>query len=80
MPYSRARNRLREAVSFYDSARGWLDAELRRERIDLTDKLHTRLAELMKDPKAIRRTVREGSVATIKELREERQSTPRPAC
>jgi hypothetical protein len=80
MPYTRLRRRLKEAVrmSFYDRARGWLDSELRRERIALTDKLHSRLAELMRDPKATRRTVREGFVAAIRELREERQSPPRP--
>jgi hypothetical protein len=55
-----------------------LDAELRRERFDLTDKQNTRLMELMKDPKATRRTVREGFVEAMRELREERQSTPRP--
>jgi hypothetical protein len=80
MPYTRLRRRLKDAVrmSFYDRARGWLDSELRRERIALTDKLHSRLAELMRDPKATRRTVKEGFVAAIRELREERQSPPRP--
>jgi hypothetical protein len=35
---------LKQAVnmSFYDTARGWLDAELRRERTAITDKLHSR--------------------------------------
>jgi hypothetical protein len=80
MPYTGLRRRLKEAVrmSFYDRARGWLDAELRRERIALTDKLHSRFSQLLKDPKATRRTVREGFVVAIRELREERQSPPRP--
>ena len=46
--------------------------------IVLTDKLHTRLAASLNDLKATRRTVREGFVAAIRELREVRQSTPRP--
>ena len=74
------RRRLKEAIhmSFYDTASGWLDAELRRERIALTDALHTRLAALLRDPNAGRRSVRHGFVAAIQELREKRQSTPRP--
>jgi hypothetical protein len=79
-PYSGVRSRLKQAVgmSFYDPARGWLDAELRRERIALTDKLHTRLAELLREEGATRRSLREGFVAAIRDLRETRQSTPRP--
>ena len=65
-------------MSFYDSASGWLDTELRRERIALTDAIHTRLAALLRDPSANRRSVRHGFVAAIQELREKRQSTPRP--
>ena len=63
MPYRVLRGRLKEAVhmSFYDRARNWLDSELRAEHIALTDKLHTRLAELPREPGASRRTVREGS-------------------
>jgi hypothetical protein len=74
------RSRLKTAIhmSFYDGASRWLENELRRERIALTDKLHTRLAELLRDPKATRRNVREGFVAAVQELREVRQSTPRP--
>jgi hypothetical protein len=65
-------------MSFYDSARGWLDAELRQERIALTDALHTRLAALLRDPAANRRSVRHGFVVAIQELREKRQLPPRP--
>jgi hypothetical protein len=65
-------------MSFYDRARGWLDGELQRERIALTDKLHHRLPDLMRDPKATRRSVRTGFVEAMRELREERPSTPRP--
>jgi hypothetical protein len=79
-PYRRLRGKLKKAIhmSYFDSAYGWLDAELRQERIALTDRLHTRLAEMLKDPKATRRTIREGFVASIRELRESRQSPPRP--
>jgi hypothetical protein len=78
--YSALRHRLKEAVrmSFYDSARGWLDAELRQERVALTDALHTRLAALLRDPAANRRSVRHGFAVAIQELREKRQSPPRP--
>jgi hypothetical protein len=44
----------------------------------LTDKLHSRLAELLREPGASRRTVREGFVKAVQELREVRQSKPRP--
>ena len=79
-PYRNLRVRLKQAahMSFYDDARGWLEAELRQERIALTDKLHSRLAACLEEPKATRRTVHEGFVAAIRELREARQSTPRP--
>jgi hypothetical protein len=79
-PYRSLRAKLKRVVhvSFYDNARGWLDMELARERIALTDKLHTRLAQMLRDPKATRTTVKDGFVAAIRELREERQSTPRP--
>ena len=79
-PYRELRARLKQAIhmSFYDRAATWLDSELHRERVDLTDKLHSRLAELLREPKASRRTVREGFVAAIRELREVRQSRPRP--
>ena len=78
--YWQLRRRLKEAVhmSFYDSASGWLDAELKRERIALTDALHTRLAALLRDPAASRRSVRHGFVAATQELREKRHSPPRP--
>ena len=58
MPYRVLRGRLKEAVhmSFYDRARNWLDSELRGERIALTERLHTRLAELLRTPGATRRT------------------------
>jgi len=55
-----------------------LEAELRRERIALTDALHTRLAALLRDPAANRRSVRNGFVAAIQELREKRHAPPRP--
>jgi hypothetical protein len=79
-PYWMLRRRLKSAVqmSFYDSAHGWLENELRRERISLTDALHTRLAALLRDPAANRRSVRHGFVAAIQELREKRHSTRRP--
>ena len=78
--YNALRHRLKESVhmSFYDKAHGWLDSELRRERIALTDALHTRLAALLRDPNANRRSVRHGFAAAIQELRERRQSPPRP--
>jgi hypothetical protein len=74
------RSRLKRAVgmSFYDGAKGWLDAELKREREATTDKLFSRLAELMREPKATRRTVRDGFVQTVREIKETRQSTRRP--
>jgi hypothetical protein len=65
-------------MSFYDTARGWLDAELARERLALSDKLFSCLCELIEGPGANRRSVREGYAATMRELREVRQSTPRP--
>ena len=79
-PYCLLRRRLKAAVrmSFYDTAYGWLDRELHRERIALTDALHTSLAALLRDPAANRRSVRHGFVAAIQELREKRHSTPRP--
>ena len=78
--YCELRRRLKDAVhmSFYSTANGWLDDELRRERVALTDALHTRLAALIRDPNANRRSVRHGFVAAVQELRERRQSTPRP--
>ena len=80
IPYRVLRGRLKEAVhmSFYDRARSWLDRELREERFALTDKLHSRLLELLREPGASRRTVREGFIRAIQELRETRQSKPRP--
>jgi hypothetical protein len=74
------RSKLKAAVhmSFYDRASGWLEAELARERQALTDKLASRLAELMREPGATRRSVREGFLAFARELRQSRQSTPRP--
>jgi hypothetical protein len=48
-------------MSFYDAPRGWLEAELGRERTALADKLHSRLAELLRAEGATRRSVREGS-------------------
>jgi hypothetical protein len=79
-PYWQLRRRLKSAVrmSFYDAASGWLDAELSRERVALSDALHTRLASLLRDPAASRKSIRHGFVAAIQELREKRQSTPRP--
>jgi hypothetical protein len=50
-------------------SRGRLDAELRREREATTDKLFSRLADLMGDAKATRRTVRGGFVSTIREAK-----------
>jgi hypothetical protein len=80
LSYSGLRRRLKDAVhmSFYSRANGWLNDELSRERIALTDKLHSRLVALLRDPKANRRSVREGFVTAMQELREARQSTPRP--
>ncbi len=80
LPYSQLRRRLKDAVhmSFYSRADGWLDDELSRERIALTDKLHSRLVAFLLDPKANRRSVKEGFVTAVQELREVRQSTPRP--
>ncbi len=65
-------------MSFYDQAKGWLDGELRREREAVTDLLFSKLAELMSDPKATRRSVRAGFVEVVREVREARQSRPRP--
>jgi hypothetical protein len=65
-------------MSFYDAANGWLEAELRNERIALTDVLHTRLAALLRDPAATRKSIRHGFVAAVQELREKRHSPPRP--
>lgn len=80
MPYNQLRRRLKEAIhmSFYSRANNWLEDELSRERIAFSDKLHSKLAELLRDPRANRRSVREGFVAAMQELREVRQSTPRP--
>jgi hypothetical protein len=79
-PYRELRARLKDAIhmSFYDRADTWLASELREERMALTDKLHSRLAELLPEPGATRRTVREGFVRAVQELREVRQSKPRP--
>jgi hypothetical protein len=65
-------------MSFFDRAKDWLDAELRREREATTDRLFTRLAQLMGEPNATRRSVREGFVATVREIKESRQSPARP--
>jgi hypothetical protein len=65
-------------MSFYDRARNWLDSELRREHVELTDKLHSRLMDLLREPGTSRRTVREGFVKAVRELRDVRQSRPRP--
>lgn len=65
-------------MSFYDTAGHWLDDELRRERMALTDALHTRLASLLRDPAATRRSIRHGFVVAIQELREKRHSRPKP--
>jgi hypothetical protein len=65
-------------MSFYDRASEWLEAELKREREAVTDKLFSRLSHLMREPTATRRTVREGFVAVVRELRETRQSKPPP--
>jgi hypothetical protein len=80
LPHSMLRARLKKGLhmSFYDTASGWLEAELARERISLSDKLFTRLCELIEAPGASRRSVREGYAAAMRELREVRQSTPRP--
>jgi hypothetical protein len=80
LPYDLLRRRLKEAIhmSFYSRANNWLEDELSRERIALSDKLHSRLAELLSDPRANRRNVREGFAAAMQELREVRQSKPRP--
>ena len=79
-PYRQLRNRLKQVVhmSFYDGGAHWLESELREERIAITDKLFSRLCELLRDPKGNRRSVREGYSATSRELREARQSRPRP--
>jgi hypothetical protein len=79
-PYRELRARLKDAIhmSFYDRAETWLVSELRAERIALTDKLHSRLAELLREPGASRRTVRAGFVKAVQDLRETRQSKPRP--
>jgi hypothetical protein len=67
-PYSTLRHRLKEAVrmSFDDGARGWLDTELSRERIALTDKLNALFEALLRDPGAHRRSMRHGFVAAIR--------------
>ena len=74
------RQKLKQAVgmSFYDHAKGWLDGELRREREAVTERLFSRLSELMHEPGATRRTVREGFVAMVREVKETRQSNIRP--
>ncbi len=79
-PYHELRNRLKQAVhmSWYDRASGWLDSELARERIALSDQLFTALCEVLRQPKATPRSVREAYVAANRELREHRQSQPRP--
>jgi hypothetical protein len=79
-PYRMLRSRLKRVVrmSFYDTARTWLDDELRQERIAITDRLLSILAGLLKDPAMNRRTIREAFVATSRELREKRQSRQRP--
>ena len=79
-PYWLLRRRLKSAIrmSFYDTAQGLLESELRRERIALADALHTRFEALLRDPAANRRSLRIGFVAAVQELREKRHSTPRP--
>jgi hypothetical protein len=80
MPYRRLRARLKQAVhmSFYDNATRWLDSELYRERLELTQNLLGRLTNLLRDEKATRRSIREGFIAAMSELREVRQSKPKP--
>ena len=79
-PYRQLRSRLKRVVhlSFYDGAAHWLESELREERFAITDKLFSRVCELLGDTKTNRRTVREAYSATSRELREARQSKPRP--
>ena len=79
-PYRELRSKLKQAVhmSFYEGASGRLERELARERVALTDNLHSRFAELLRDSKATRRSVQQGFVAAIRELRESRQSRPGP--
>ena len=60
-PYRDLRFSLKQAVhmSFYDDASGWLEAELHRERIALTDALHTRLAA------SLRHGIATNSISTL---------------
>ena len=80
MPYRQLRARLKEQIhmSFYDNAARWLDSELYRERLELTQNLLGRLNGLLRDERATRRSIREGFIAAINELRETRQSKPKP--
>jgi hypothetical protein len=80
MPYRQLRARLKEQIhmSFYDNAARWLDSELYRERLELTQNLLGRLTNLLRDEKATRRSIREGFIAAMSELREVRQSKPKP--
>ena len=64
-------------MSFFDRPGRRLKLELHRERIAFGDKLFGRLCDLLKDPKASRRNIREGFGAAY-QLREDRQSEPRP--
>jgi hypothetical protein len=79
-PYTALRRRLKNqaGMSFFDRPGRWLEDELRRERNGFGDKLFSRLAELLRDPRATRRRVREGFSAALRELREERQISAAP--
>src|SRR5262245_44150263 len=59
-PFWGLRRRLKEAVrvSFYDTGRGWLAAELSREREATGEKLLNKLYELLADPKATRKSIK----------------------
>ena len=79
MPHRQLRAKLKGQVhmSFYDYAARWLDSELYRERLELTQNLLGRLNGLLRDERQ-HGVALEKAIAAINELRETHQSKPKP--
>jgi hypothetical protein len=73
-PYAALRLRLRHqaGMGFYDEGRTFLDSALREELYELTDKLHARMSDLLKQPGLTCGQFRAGMVAALQDLRDVR--------
>jgi hypothetical protein len=81
-PFAVLRYRLAHAtgMGFYDAGRTFLDSALRHERYALTDALHGRMSELLKQETLTRRQFRSGLIAAFQELRHVRYTWSRARC